>query len=89
MSSDMTEEERIAAFYRKHGKQPPKHFPHGTEEDIKANMVLLKPKAWRMEGHTLIAETEHGVHAQTVPTDVICAGTDDAGLPIFQKVVLS
>ena len=85
----MDEAERIQAFYRKHGKEPPKHFEHGSEEDIKANMVPLKPKEWRMEGNLLIAETEHGVHAQTIPTDYILAGTDNDGLPIFRKVVLS
>ncbi len=85
----MDEAERIAAFYRKHGKEPPKHFEHGTEEDIKANMVVLKPKEWRQEGNMLIAEGDYGVHAQTIPTDYICAGTDDDGLPILQKVVLS
>jgi hypothetical protein len=86
---DMSEEERIQAFYRKHGKAPPKHFEHGTEDDIKDNMVLLKPKQWRMEGHTLIAETEHGTHVQNIPTDQILIGTDDDGLPVFRKVVLS
>ena len=85
----MDEAERIAAFYRKHGKEPPKHFEHGTEDDIKKNMVALRPNAWRMEGNKLIAETEHGTHVQTVPTDVILVGTGDDGLPIFKKVVLS
>ena len=85
----MDEAERIAAFYRKHGKEQPKHFEHGTESDIKENMIRLKPNQWRMEGNMLIGETEHGVHAQAIPTDYILAGTDDEGLPIFRKVVLS
>lgn len=85
----MSEQERIYAFYKKHGKAQPEVHKHGTEEDIRANMVQLKPKAWRLEGNLLIAETEYGVHAQRIPTDVILAGTDDDSLPIFKKVVLS
>lgn len=84
----MDEAERIAAFYRKHGKEPPKKFEHGTEEEIKANMVLLKPKVWKMEGNLLIAETEHGTHAQRVPTDTLLVGTDSDGLPIFGRIIL-
>lgn len=85
----MDEAERIAAFYRKHGKEPPKHFEHGTEDDIRNNLIPLKPDKWRMEGNMLIAETEYGVHAQPIPTDYILAGTDDDNLPIFKKVILS
>lgn len=85
----MDEAERIAAFYRKHGKEPPKHFEHGTEDDIKANMKLLKPSSWRLEGNKLIGETEMGPLVQTIPTDYIMTGVGDDGLPQFAKVVLS
>lgn len=85
----MDEAERIAAFYRKHGKEPPKSFSHGTEEEIKEKMQLLKPNSWRLEGNQLIGETELGIVAQTIPTDYVLHGTDDDGLPILRKVVLS
>ena len=85
----MDEAERIAAFYRKHGKEPPKSFSHGTEDDIKAGMQLLKRNSWRLEGNQLIGEFEDGKIAQTSPTDYILTGTGDDGLPIFRKVVLS
>ncbi len=84
----MDEAERIQAFYKKHGKAPPKHFEHGTEQEIRENMVRLRPGSWRLEGNQLIGQTELGTLVQTVPTDVILTGTDDDGRPIFKKVVL-
>lgn len=84
----MDEAERIQAFYKKHGKAPPKHWEHGTEQEIRENMVRLRPGSWRLEGNQLIGQTELGTLVQTVPTDVILTGTDDDGRPIFQKVVL-
>jgi len=85
----VNEEQRIEAFYRKHGKEPPKVFKHGTEEEIRASMVELKPKEWKLQGNMLIAETDYGTHAQIIPSDVILVGTDENSLPIFKKVVLS
>lgn len=84
----MDEAERIQAFYKKHGKAPPKHWEHGTEQEIRENMVRLRPGSWRLEGNQLIGQTELGTLVQTVPTDVILTGTDDDGRPIFKKVVL-
>lgn len=84
----MDEAERIQAFYRKHGKAPPKHFEHGTEQEIRENMVRLRPGSWRLEGNQLIGQTELGTLRQTVPSDVILVGTDDDGLPMFKRVIL-
>ena len=84
----MDEAERIQAFYKKHGKAPPKHFEHGTEAEIQENMVRLRPGTWRLEGNQLIGQTEMGPLRQTIPTDVILVGTDDDGRPRFRKVVL-
>ena len=84
----MDEAERIAAFYRKHGQQPPKTFSHGTEDDIKENMQLLRPNSWRLEGNKLIGETEHGPLVQIIPTSHILVGTDDDGLPILKQIVV-
>ena len=84
----MDEAERIQAFYKKHGKAPPKHFEHGTEQEIRENMVRLRPGSWRLEGNQLIGQTELGTLVQTVPSDVILVGTDDDGLPMFKRVIL-
>lgn len=84
----MDEAERIQAFYRKHGKAPPKHWEHGTEQEIRENMVRLRPGSWRLEGNQLIGQTELGTLVQTVPSDVILVGTDDDGLPMFKRVIL-
>ena len=84
----MDEAERIAAFYRKHGKEPPKVFEHGTEADIKAGMVELKPTRWWQEGNELKGETELGITTTLLPTDTILVGVDEDNLPIFRKVVI-
>lgn len=85
----MDEAERIAAFYRKHGKEPPKVFKHGTEDEIKESMQRLRPSKWWLEGNELKGETSLGIVTQQIPTDMILTGTDDEGLPIFKKVVVS
>ena len=84
----MDEAQRIEAFYKKHGKAPPKHFEHGTEQEIRDNAIRLRPNTWRLEGNQLIGQTEMGPLRQTIPTDVILTGTDDDGLPIFKRVIL-
>ena len=84
----MDEAQRIAAFYRKHGKEPPKHIPHGTEADIKENMTLLKPTRYWQEGNELKGETEMGIVTNFLPTDVLYIGTDDEGIPQFRKIVV-
>ena len=84
----MDEAARIEAFYRKHGKQPPKHLEHGTEEEVRNSAIVLRPGTWRLEGNQLIGETELGPLRQTIPTDVILTGTDDEGRPIFKKIVI-
>lgn len=75
-------------WYEKHGVAPPKKFDHGTEQEIRENMVRLRPGTWRLEGNQLIGKTELGTLVQTVPTDVILVGTDDDGLPMFKRVIL-
>lgn len=76
-------------FYRKVLDQAaPKATAHGTEEDIREKLVTLKAHSWKMEGNKLTAQTEMGPLVQYIPTDYICAGTDDKGLPILTKVVI-
>lgn len=65
---------------------PPATYPHGTEEDIRNNLRQLKPDSWRMEGNKLIGMTDMGDLVQYLPTDYICKGTDDNGLPILEKI---
>jgi len=74
--------------YAKWGKEPPSHQPHGTPEDIRANMRELKPTKWRQEGNKLIGETEMGPLVNFIGTDYICIGTTETGLPKFKKVIL-
>lgn len=68
---------------------PPTSIPHLTEDEIKEHLKPMLPSKWRLEGNQLIAETENGTHAQTIDPSYICVGTDDKGLPILQRVVLS
>ena len=85
----MDEAQRIEAFYKKHGKAPPKHFEHGTEQEIRDNAIRLRPNTWRLEGNQLIGQTEMGPLRQTIPTDVILVKTSEDGLPVFKKIELS
>lgn len=85
----MDEAQRIEAFYKKHGKAPPKKFDHGTEQEIRDNAIRLRPNTWRLEGNQLIGQTEMGPLRQTIPTDVILVKTSEDGLPVFKKIELS
>lgn len=77
-------------WYDKVNKARPTHIPHGiNSEDVGDHMRELKPHSWRLEGNKLIGETDMGPLVQMIPTDYICTGTDDKGLPVLKKVVLS
>lgn len=73
---------------RKWGVPLPTADAHGTPEEIQANMKQLLPNDWRMEGNKLIGRTEMGELVQYIPTDYVLVGSDEKGLPIFQKIVL-
>ena len=76
-------------WFDKQGKARPGTTAHGvTSDNINEHMRKLMPNKWRLEGNKLIGETEMGPLVQTIPTDVILAGTDDKGLPIFAQVKL-
>jgi hypothetical protein len=81
----MHDEKELRQFDR-WGKERPSHEPHGTAEEIRANLKQAVASSWRMEGNQLIAETQYGPLVQSVPTDVICRGMDDQGLPILVKL---
>jgi hypothetical protein len=79
--------ENYLKWFDKHGKERPSHVPHGTEEDIRKNMVKLMPTKWVQQGNQLIGTTEDGVRiVQSIPTDHLLSGTDDRGLPTFTKI---
>lgn len=76
-------------FFRKVLKtDPPKATPHITEEELRKNMKQLKPNSWVLRGNQLEGMTEYGKLVQTIPSDYICSGTDENGLPILKQVVL-
>jgi hypothetical protein len=64
----------------------PDHQPHGTDEDIRANLKRVKPRNWRMEGNELIADTDLGKLVQRIPVDYILTGEDASGLPVLEKI---
>lgn len=74
--------------YRKLGITPPESHVHGTEEDIRSRLKPVMPTNWHMEGNQLIGYTEMGKLSQTIPTDYICHGVDDNGMPILKRVEL-
>lgn len=76
-------------FYRKVLKQEaPATTTHITEEDIMRNLTTPETRNWRLEGNQLTVETSLGRVTQTIPTDYICTGTDDKGMPILTKIKL-
>lgn len=76
-------------WYDKMGRARPTHISHGINlDDIDQHMKKLQPNSWRLEGNKLIGQTDMGPLVQFIPTDYILKGTDDEGLPIFERVVL-
>lgn len=76
-------------WFDRHGKKRPDHFEHGLDskdDPISKKLKKLKPSSWRMEGNKLIGETEMGSLVQFLPTNIICTGTDEEGMPILQKI---
>lgn len=67
------------------GIAPPKTAEHG---DPSEHLKPLKPYRWRLEGNKLIGDTELGEVVNYIPTDYICRGMDENGLPILTKVLL-
>lgn len=81
-------DEKVLKEFQKWGKTPPSHDPHGTPEDIRANLRKLLPTKWTLEGNRLMGMTEAGPYCQFIPTDYILKGTDKKGLPILEKIKL-
>lgn len=75
-------------FFRKRNLAVPTVDLHGTEEDIREKLKPLKPNSWTLEGNKLVGKTEMGPLIQYIPTDYICKGADENGLPILEKVIL-
>jgi hypothetical protein len=75
------------SWHAKNGVPEPKHFEHGTEEDIRKNLQRLSTSGWRMTAPgRLECDTNMGVLVQHIPNDYICRGTDDQGMPILEKI---
>lgn len=73
---------------RKLGINPPEAAVHGTEDDIREKLKPVMPNNWHLEGNQLIGYTEMGKLVQNIPTDYICHGVDDKGMPILKKIQL-
>lgn len=76
-----------SSFFKSYNMPAPEATTHGSIDDIKKNLTKLKPTSWHMEGNKLVGETEMGSLINYLPTDVICKGTDENGLPILEKIV--
>jgi hypothetical protein len=74
--------------FEKWGKALPTTQGHGTETDIRENLRKLNLTGWYLSGNELRADTELGPFVQMIPTDYICKGVDEEGLPILVKVVV-
>lgn len=79
-------DEQTLAWFDRMGKQRPTSDAHGTPEEIRANLRRVQTTNWKLEGNVLTADTDQGPLVQTIPTNYICKGTDDDGLPILVKL---
>lgn len=77
---------KLAELYEQEGKELPSSQAHGSDDDIRQKMVKLLPNSWHMSGNQLIGQTEMGRLVQHLPTNYICTGTDEKGLPILKKI---
>ncbi len=73
-------------WFDKIGAERPEHIGHIKEDEIDKAMTRLMPNSWRLEGNMLIGQTEVGPLHQTIDPNYILTGTDDKGLPVFQKI---
>ena len=79
-------DEKELRQYDRWGKARPTSDPHGTPEEIRANMKRAVTSNWRLEGNVLHADSDFGPIVQTIDPGYICKGTDDEGLPILVKL---
>lgn len=82
-------DERELKQYDRWNVPRPSHTPHGTEQDIQANLSSVKPRNWRQEGNRLIADTDWGELVQLIPVDYLLDGIDERGLPKFKRIEYS
>lgn len=75
------------AWFDKHGVSRPENISHVREEDIEKSMKRLMPRTWKLEGNKLTGMTDVGPLVQFIDPNYILTGTDEQGLPMFQKVV--
>lgn len=85
--------EKELEFYDKNNVARPTHDGHSVrdsfENPLSEQLKSGNPRNWRLEGNLLHCDTDFGPMAQRIPADYVCMGTDDKGLPILKKVVLS
>jgi hypothetical protein len=74
--------------YEALGVEPPKHFEHGSDADIRAMMVKAIPIRWFQRGNELVADTELGELVNFIPTDMQLIGVDKDNMPILKKLAL-
>lgn len=84
-------DEKTLKWFDYHGIKRPTHLPHGikdTEQNpLSEQIPRLKTWNWRLEGMTLMCDTDMGPFVQNLGrTDLICLGTDGDGMPILTKV---
>lgn len=80
------QDERVRAWFEKHGLTPPTSTPHGvTPDNIREKLTPLKAKSWRLEGNRLIAKTDMGDVVNYIDPGYIMTGVKN-DLPVFKKI---
>lgn len=68
---------------------PPESISHGvTEDNLSEKLERLMPESWHLEGNMLVGKTSQGILKQRIPTNYICLGTDDKGMPKLKRIDL-
>lgn len=83
-------DEKELKFYERHKVAPPSHESHNIadtfENPLSEQLLKGNCRNWRLEGNTLLCDTDFGPLSQVIPSDYICIGEKD-GLPLLKKVV--
>jgi hypothetical protein len=80
------------SFYETRGAKPPERIPHLTEEEMEAKFEANRRRRnceYRQRGIDIFCINCPQRHGKLVSPHLRLTGTNDSGLPIFEKVVLS
>lgn len=80
-------DDKTLKWFDRMGVSRPQSQQHAvTPDNIAEKLTPLRAQKWRLEGNKLIATTDFGEVVNFIPTNYICKGMDDKGMPILVKI---